>query len=110
MRNKSPKRFYFGILILSLIITSLASNGYKNGIETDSDMALINFQKESTLDLLNKLNTGLNDHSIFLRSPLVKKTDCKKTHKSQRKTKTKSNFRIFNINTLFNPAGLFKKT
>ena len=108
MGNRNLKKFYFGILALSLIIAASASNGYKDGTEKDSNMALINNRShEVILGLLKKMYPGLNENSIVmsLPLPLVEKINHAKAYKS-RKAKTKSNFRIFNKNSVFEPVGL----
>ena len=111
MENINLKKLYFGLLVLNIIITTSASNGYRDGTETESsDMTLINDSRhEVILGLLKNLYPGLNDNSIVLPLPLplVEKINPGKTYKS-RKAKTKSNFRIFNMNSLFNPAGLWE--
>ena len=105
MENRDLKKSYFGLLVLSIIIAASASNGFKHGTGTNSDMALTlinDSNKEIILSFLKRLSTGpiVLPLSIFKNANRVTKSYI------SRKAKTKSNFRLFNKYSLFNPAGL----
>lgn len=96
MERKSIKKFYFALLLLGIILNIVsASNAHKDIGESNSNLAgSKDMKQEDIFKLLSKLKA--QDH--FMR---------KMGHKP-RKTKPKSVFRIFNINKLFNPAGLWE--
>ena len=95
------KNSYFALMMLCIIINlASASDEYYDSDESDP---IHGIKHEIILDLLNKLNTGTNENSISV--PLVKKMGHKRSFASHH-TKTKSKFKIFNVNKLFNPAGL----
>ena len=100
MKNKKLNKLYFAVLVLGIMFNLIsASNAYKDSTESNSNSAEIkDIKQEQLLDLLNKLKS-----EDSLSVPLAKRM----IHKS-RKTKTRPKFRIFNINKLFNPAGLWE--
>jgi hypothetical protein len=96
MERTNLKKLYFALLLLGIILNIVsASNAYKDISESNSNLAATkDMKQEDILKLLNKLKA--EDHLM------------KKMGQKPRKTKIKSVFRIFNINKLFNPAGLYK--
>lgn len=95
---------HFAMLLLGILIAIASASDESNSI---SNLVVANdFKQEIILDMMKRVIADLDDKSVFLHLPLVKKANYKKNYKS-RKTKSKSNFRIFNINSLFNPARLW---
>ena len=105
--NNILKSFCLAILILAITLkTTSGANDHTDKTESNLNFASIkNIKKEIILDLLDKLRADSIENSFLIH--LVKKTGQKITYKL-RKTKTKPKFRIFNINTLLNPAGLWE--
>ena len=99
MEKCNLKNFILAMMILVIIINLIsASNDYFDS----SEQAQINeIKQEILLGLIEKLRTDLNDVSV----DVVEKRDNTKRPKSR---KTKSNFKNFNMNTLFNPSGLWE--
>ena len=97
------KKFFFSLMMLCVITINRASASDEYYEDSNESDPIHGIKHEIILDLLNKLNTGMNENSISV--PLVKKLGHKRSFASHH-TKTKSKFKIFNVNKLFNPAGL----